>query len=87
MLPFNIRSQSAVRNSIHFLPVSNGSYWNSERDAYFKRLPNTLTEALRTMLIYTSSDQGRAAVPPISNNNLSPFPMKITVKVGGAEVG
>ncbi|EIM83183.1 uncharacterized protein STEHIDRAFT_101279 [Stereum hirsutum FP-91666 SS1] len=58
-----------------------------DRQTYLRTLPNTLTRALQTMLIHTSSEAGRAAVPPITNSNISPFPMKITVKVGGTEVG
>lgn len=58
-----------------------------DRQTYLRTLPNTLTRALQTMILHTSSEAGRAAVPPITNSNLSPFPMKITVKVGGTEVG
>jgi len=39
------------------------------------------------MLMHTSSEQGRAAVPPITNSDVSPFPLKIAVRVGGVELG
>jgi autophagy-related protein 101 len=51
-------------------------------------LSNTLNDSLITMATHTSSDLGRAAVPPITTNTgISPFPMVIAVKVGGVEVG
>jgi len=39
------------------------------------------------MLTHTSSEKGRSAVPPITNSEVSPFPLKITVRVGGVELG
>jgi autophagy-related protein 101 len=51
-------------------------------------LSKTLTESLLTMATHTSSERGRSAVPPITTNTgISPFPMAISVKVGGVEVG
>ncbi len=38
------------------------------------------------MLTHTSSEQGRGAVPPITNSDVSPFPLKISVRVGGTEL-
>jgi hypothetical protein len=40
------------------------------------------------MLTHTSSERGRTAVPLITNaTGISPFPIKIAVKVGGVEIG
>lgn len=51
-------------------------------------LAATLTNALRTMLVHTSSERGRTAVPLITSSaSISPFPLRIAVKVGGVEVG
>ncbi|EPS99433.1 hypothetical protein FOMPIDRAFT_1030931 [Fomitopsis schrenkii] len=51
-------------------------------------LSSALTRSLKTMLTHASSERGRAAVPLITNaNGISPFPIKITVKVGDVEVG
>ncbi|KAI0051231.1 DUF1649-domain-containing protein [Auriscalpium vulgare] len=58
-----------------------------ERVTFNENLAATLTKSLRTMLTHTSSEQGRAAVPSITNNQVSPFPLKIVVKVGDVEVG
>lgn len=89
----NIPSRNKVFYS-HRLSMLIPTYKNSsipcsrpDRQTYLRTLPNTLTRALQTMLLHTSSEAGRAAVPPITNSNLSPFPMKITVKVGSTEVG
>ncbi|KAF4578273.1 hypothetical protein EYR40_001566 [Pleurotus pulmonarius] len=58
-----------------------------ERQQANAQLANTLTKSIRTMLTYTSSERGRSVVPPITvANGISPFPIKITVKVGGIEV-
>ncbi|KAH7906831.1 autophagy-related protein [Hygrophoropsis aurantiaca] len=47
-----------------------------------------LTSALRTMLTYTSSERGRNAVPLITNaSGISPFPIRIAVRIGGVEIG
>ncbi len=59
----------------------------TERQQANAQLANTLTKSIRTMLTYTSSERGRSVVPPITvANGISPFPIKITVKVGGIEV-
>ena len=51
-------------------------------------LAATLTKALQVMLTHTSSEKGRNAVPLITNaTGISPFPIRITVKVDGAEIG
>lgn len=40
------------------------------------------------MLTHTSSERGRTAVPLITNAaGISPFPIKMTVKIDGVEVG
>ncbi|EIN06411.1 DUF1649-domain-containing protein [Punctularia strigosozonata HHB-11173 SS5] len=49
-------------------------------------LSQTLQKTLTTILMHTSSEQGRSAVPLITSaSGISPFPLKITVKVGSAE--
>ncbi|KAF8263794.1 autophagy-related protein [Lactarius quietus] len=58
-----------------------------ERQQFDRTLAATLSKSLRTMLTHTSSEQGRAAVPPITNSDVSPFPLKISVRVGGVELG
>ncbi|GLB35634.1 putative DUF1649-domain-containing protein [Lyophyllum shimeji] len=61
---------------------------DSDRQAFNARLADTLTQALHTMLTHTSSERGRAVVPLITNaSGISPFPIDITVTVGGVEVG
>ncbi|CAL1708419.1 unnamed protein product [Somion occarium] len=58
-----------------------------ERQKFNSDLASNLTETLRTILTHTSSERGRSRVPPITNNQgISPFPVKITVIVGGIEV-
>ncbi|KIM77101.1 hypothetical protein PILCRDRAFT_825637 [Piloderma croceum F 1598] len=62
----------------------------SERDrqAFNTALASTLSKSLHTMLTHTSSERGRTAVPLITNaSGISPFPVKMTVKVGGVELG
>jgi hypothetical protein len=50
-------------------------------------LAKKLTTAVQTILTYTSSERGRAAVPLISTNQgLSPFPYTIVLRVGGNEL-
>ncbi|KAH9966619.1 hypothetical protein BC827DRAFT_683396 [Russula dissimulans] len=58
-----------------------------ERQQFNQNLAATLSKSLRTMLTHTSSEQGRGAVPPITNSEVSPFPLKISVRVGGVELG
>ncbi|KAH9973376.1 hypothetical protein BGW80DRAFT_1310471 [Lactifluus volemus] len=60
---------------------------DSERQQFKQNLAATLSKSLRTMLSHTSSEQGRGAVPPITNSEVSPFPLKISVQVGGVELG
>ncbi|PIL31150.1 hypothetical protein GSI_05847 [Ganoderma sinense ZZ0214-1] len=58
-----------------------------ERQKFNSDLASTLTKSLQTMLMHASSERGRSAVPLITNaQSISPFPIKITVKVGGVEV-
>jgi len=58
-----------------------------ERQQFNQNLAATLSKSLRTMLTHTSSEQGRCAVPPITNSEVSPFPLNISVRVGGVELG
>jgi len=58
-----------------------------ERQQFNQNLSATLSKSLRVMLTHTSSEQGRGAVPPITNSDVSPFPLNISVRVGGAELG
>ncbi|KAI1786830.1 autophagy-related protein [Ganoderma leucocontextum] len=58
-----------------------------ERQKFNSDLASTLTKSLQTMLTHASSERGRSAVPLITNaQSISPFPIKITVKVGGVEL-
>lgn len=59
-----------------------------DRQAFNSTLAGTLTRAVHTILTHTSSERGRSAVPLITNvAGISPFPIRISVKVGGVEVG
>jgi len=59
-----------------------------DREAFEVALRSTLSKALHTMISHTSSERGRTAVPLITNSSgISPFPLKMTVKVGGVEIG
>ncbi|KAI0652745.1 hypothetical protein C8Q79DRAFT_939193 [Trametes meyenii] len=58
-----------------------------ERQKFNAELAATLTKSLQTMLVYSSSEKGRSVVPLITDaQSISPFPIKMTVKVGGVEV-
>ena len=58
-----------------------------DRQVFNATLASTLSDSLHTMLTYTSSERGRMAVPLITNaSGISPFPIKIEVKVGGDTV-
>ncbi|KAI0640313.1 autophagy-related protein [Trametes polyzona] len=58
-----------------------------ERQKFNADLAATLTKSLQTMLVHSSSEKGRSAVPLITNaTSISPFPIKMAVKVGGVEV-
>lgn len=60
----------------------------ADRQAFDANLASTLASSLRTMLTYTSSERGRLAVPLITEaQSISPFPIKMVVKVGGVDVG
>jgi hypothetical protein len=40
------------------------------------------------MINHTSSEKGRASVPPITDaTTISPFPFRVTVKIDNVEVG
>ncbi|KAG6909392.1 hypothetical protein DXG01_000692 [Tephrocybe rancida] len=61
---------------------------DADRQAYNAKLAETLSQAVYMMLTHTSSERGRAAVPLITNaSGISPFPIDISVIVGGVEVG
>ncbi|KZT02074.1 uncharacterized protein LAESUDRAFT_763182 [Laetiporus sulphureus 93-53] len=61
---------------------------DKDRQIFNGELASVLTKSLETMLNYASSERGRSAVPIITNaNGISPFPIKITVKIKGVEVG
>ncbi|KAF9528261.1 autophagy-related protein [Crepidotus variabilis] len=58
-----------------------------ERQTFQSSLASTLSKAIETMINYTSSERGRAVVPPITDaKGISPFPFKVTVKIGNMEV-
>ncbi|KAG6889159.1 hypothetical protein C0995_003337 [Termitomyces sp. Mi166 len=60
----------------------------ADREAFNAKLADTLSQAVCMMLTHTSSEQGRAAVPLITNaSGISPFPIEISVTVGGMEMG
>jgi len=61
-----------------------------DRQIFNDNLTKTLNKAIFMMIQYTSSEQGRQAVPLITErapDAISPFPFKIQVKVGDVEVG
>lgn len=59
----------------------------SDRQAFNNIVASTLSKTLHTILTHTSSERGRMAVPLITNaTGISPFPLKIAVKVGGTEL-
>ena len=78
------KSDQGMYYSTHPAP----SFWLTiaERQQFDRNIAATLSKSLRTMLTHTSSEQGRAAVPPITNSDVSPFPLKIAVRVGGVEL-
>jgi len=60
----------------------------SDRLAFNANLTNTLSKSIQVILVHTSSERGRAAVPPITQSSgISPFPFKIAAHVGGMEIG
>ncbi|EGN93571.1 hypothetical protein SERLA73DRAFT_189272 [Serpula lacrymans var. lacrymans S7.3] len=59
-----------------------------DRQEFNATLASTLSKSLHVMLTHTSSERGRTAVPLITNSTgISPFPIKMVVKVGGVEIG
>ncbi|KAF8963812.1 autophagy-related protein [Flammula alnicola] len=59
-----------------------------DRQTFQANLASTLTKTIHTIITYTSSERGRAVVPPITDaTTISPFPFKVVVKVGNLEVG
>jgi len=58
-----------------------------DRQTFNDAVASTLSRSLHTILTHTSSERGRMAVPLITNaTGISPFPLKMTVKVGGVEL-
>jgi hypothetical protein len=63
-------------------------YQITDRQTFNSTLAATLTKSVHTMLTHTSSERGRAAVPLITDaSGISPFPIKITVKIDGMDIG
>ncbi|KAH7886373.1 autophagy-related protein [Phlebopus sp. FC_14] len=61
---------------------------DKDRQEFDSMLSATLSKALRVMLTHTSSERGRNAVPLITNaTGISPFPIRIAVKIDGIEIG
>ncbi|KAF8352162.1 autophagy-related protein [Amanita rubescens] len=59
-----------------------------ERQSFNRELATTLTKSIQVMLTHTVSERGRTAVPLITDaGSISPFPIRMVVKVGGVEVG
>ncbi len=59
-----------------------------DRMTFQTNLASTLTETMHTLIQYTSSERGRAVVPPITDaTTISPFPFRVLVKVGNLELG
>ncbi|KAF8891132.1 autophagy-related protein [Gymnopilus junonius] len=59
-----------------------------DRQNFHATLASALTKTIHTMISYTSSEKGRAVVPPITNATMiSPFPFNVVVKVGNVEIG
>ncbi|ESK88730.1 duf1649 domain protein [Moniliophthora roreri MCA 2997] len=59
-----------------------------ERPQFEANVASTLTKSIQTMLTHTTSERGRKAVPQITSaTGISPFPIRITVTVGGVEAG
>lgn len=59
-----------------------------DRQTFDANLTSTLANSLRTILTYTSSERGRMAVPLITEaQSISPFPIKMVVKVGSVDIG
>jgi len=59
-----------------------------DRQVFNTTLAETLTKSIQTMLTHTSSERGRIAVPLITNaTGISPFPIRMTVRVDGVEIG
>jgi len=58
-----------------------------DRLSFNANLKNTLSKSIQMILVHTSSERGRAAVPPITQSSgISPFPFKIAAHVGGVEI-
>ena len=83
--PKSDRGQAAL--FIQSLNVTVSVVTLSDRQNFNTTLAATLTQSLRMMLTHTSSERGRSAVPLITDaSGISPFPIEITVTIGGIEV-
>ncbi|KAJ7061488.1 autophagy-related protein [Mycena amicta] len=61
---------------------------DQDHEQFRTTLAATLTKAVQTMLVHTSSEEARAVVPTITDaSGISPFPVSVVVSVGGVEVG
>ncbi|KAI0312435.1 autophagy-related protein [Amylostereum chailletii] len=58
-----------------------------ERQTFNQTLSAALAKSLHTMVTHTASEHGRMAIPAITNQDISPFPLSIIVKIGDVEVG
>jgi hypothetical protein len=82
-------NQKEVGRRRSFVLGKPGAYFapSADRHAFNTALASTLSKSLHTMLTHTSSERGRTAVPLITNAaGISPFPVKMIVKVGGVEL-
>ena len=70
-----------------YVLILDGLLVRPERQQFNKNLAATLSKSLRAMITHSSSEKGRGAVPPITNSEVSLFPLKISVRVGGIELG
>lgn len=83
--PIKVRNTSQRRMFQGCLTMTRGS---PDRQTFDANLTSTLANSLRTILTYTSSERGRMAVPLITEaQSISPFPIKMVVKVGGVDIG
>jgi len=61
---------------------------DKDRQIFQTNLTSTLAKAIETVITYTSSERGRAVVPPITDaKGITPFPFRVVVKIGDTEVG
>lgn len=83
--PKSERGEKKLPRTLKFVMLN---HLMTDRQTFNSALAATLTKSIHTMLTHTSSERGRAAVPLITDaSGISPFPIKITVKIGGMEIG